>query len=130
MLFIAPVLYAYGLLSLSTSFLNCSACSLSSLARSSASACFWLRYSKSITESVRLRIKPLSRCHLNLFSSISKVSPSACPCISKKRYFISLSCNCCIRVAKRIFNHMEAEQRTSTAEKINNPGRIQEVTLL
>lgn len=43
----------YGLPNLSASFLNCSACSLSNLARSNASACFLLRYSKSITESVR-----------------------------------------------------------------------------
>ena len=78
-----PAFPVYGLPSLSASFFSCSACSFNSLARSSASACFWMRYSKSITESVRLRIKPLSRCHLNLFSSISKVSPSACPCISK-----------------------------------------------
>lgn len=46
--------FAYGLPNLSASFLNCSACSLSSLARSNVSACFLLRYSKSITESVRI----------------------------------------------------------------------------
>ena len=67
-----PTFPVYGLPNLSASFFSCSACSFNSLARSSASACFWMRYSKSITESVKLRIKPLSRCHLNLFSSISK----------------------------------------------------------
>ena len=78
----------------------------------------------------KLWMKSLSLCQLNLVSSISRTSPFAQPCISKKLYFISLSCNCCMRVANRIFNHMEAEQKTSTAKKTNNPGRIQEVTLL
>ncbi len=46
--------FVYCLSSLSASFLSCSACSLSNLARSNASVCFLLRYSKSITESVRI----------------------------------------------------------------------------
>ena len=62
---IVPAFFVYGFISLSASFFSCSACSFNNLARSSASACFWLRYSKSITESVRLRIKSLSRCHLH-----------------------------------------------------------------
>ena len=46
--------FVYGLPNLSASFFSCSACSFNSLARSNASACFLLRYSKSITESVRI----------------------------------------------------------------------------
>ena len=52
-----------------------------SLARSNASACFLLRYSKSFTESVRLRMKALSRSLLNFVSSKSRLLPSAFPFI-------------------------------------------------
>ena len=64
-------LWVYGLPSLSASSLSCSACSFNSLARSNASACFLLRYSKPFTESVRLRMKVLSRSRLNFVSSKS-----------------------------------------------------------
>ena len=75
------LLLVYGLPNLSASSLNCSACSFNSLARSNASACFLLRYSKPFTESVRLRMKALSRSRLNFVSSKSRLLPSAFPFI-------------------------------------------------
>ena len=71
----------YGLPNLSAFSLSCSACSFNSLARSNASACFLLRYSKPFTESVRLRMKALSRSRLNFVSSKSRLLPSAFPFI-------------------------------------------------
>ncbi len=71
----------YGLPNLSAFFLSCSACSFNSLARYNASACFLLRYSKPFTESVRLRMKALSRSLLNFVSSKSRLLPSAFPFI-------------------------------------------------
>ena len=55
--------------------------SVTTLARSNASACFLLRYSKPFTESVRLRMKALSRSRLNFVSSKSRLLPSAFPFI-------------------------------------------------
>ena len=78
----APALLLfYGLPNLSASSFSCSACSFNSLARSNASACFLLRYSKPFTELVRLRMKALSRSRLNFVSSKSRLLPSAFPFI-------------------------------------------------
>lgn len=73
----------YGFPNLSASFFNCLACSSNSLARSNASACLRLRYSKSVTVSVRCRIKLLSRFRLKFISSKSKLLPSAFPFIRR-----------------------------------------------
>ena len=71
----------YGLPNLSASSFSRSACLFNSLARSNASACFLMRYSKPFTESVRLRTKALSRSRLNFVSSKSRLLPSAFPFI-------------------------------------------------
>ena len=77
----SALLLVYDLPSLSASSFSCSACSFNSLARSNASACFLLRYSKPFTESVRLRMKALSRSRLNFVSNKSRLLPSAFPFI-------------------------------------------------
>ena len=60
---------SYGFPNLSACSFSCLACSPSNLALSSASACFRLRYSKSITVSVRLWINALFRSRLKFISS-------------------------------------------------------------